>query len=221
MRPLCHFVIVDASVPSSLEVVLDPRGWLATRKWARGGNITATYSHNRLGELTGISYSGGLPGDVPTPNVTIARDNQGRVTGVTDGAGNWSYGYDAAGRLERETNVTSGNALIYGRDNTGRRTGYSFWDTGSGSWATWGGWGYDAVKGRLNGVDTPEGWISQDYESGTNRTGMTAVITGTIAVRTFRTYNQLGQLTSIGTYSGPSNTSGTLVKVISAEIRVR
>jgi YD repeat-containing protein len=91
----------------------DPAGWLKKRTWARG--VSATYAHNVLGELTGIDYSDA------TPDVTLTRDAEGRVTAVGDGTGGWSYGYDASGRLEREVHAASGDALIFQRDEAGRR----------------------------------------------------------------------------------------------------
>jgi RHS repeat-associated protein len=172
----------------------DPRGWLSKRTSARtqggGGALFAIYSHNRLGELTGIDYNDA------TPDVSIIRDNKGRVTGVGDGTGGWTYVYDTYDRLEREICNATNSALIYQRDSAGRRTGYGYWDQTTGAWSTWGGWGYDPSTGRINGVATPEGWIFQFYEVGTNRPNETAfngIISG-------RGYDSLGRLTDMGTW---------------------
>lgn len=171
----------------------DPRGWLSKRTLVRtqsgGGALFALYSYNRMGELTGINYNDA------TPDVTISRDNKGRISAVTDGGGGWTYSYDPnTGLLERETNTATGSAVIYQRDSAGRRTGYSYWDknTSAPRWATWGGWGYDPVTGRLNGISTPEGWISQSYETGTDRPSSVAFS----GLQSTRGYDALGRLKS-------------------------
>lgn len=164
----------------------DPRGWLSKRTRARtynGGALFTTYTRNRLGELKSIDHNDA------TPDVTITRDSFGHVISVTDGAGGWTFAYDAQDELEREVNTASGNALIMQRDRGGRRTGYSYWDQGAGKWATWGGYGYDPATARLTGVSTPEGWFSQSYEAGTSLPSV--LIAG--GIENIRTYDDLGR----------------------------
>ena len=136
-------------------------GTLATRTWARG--VVAAYTHNALGELTGISYSG-EPAGQQTPAVSLLRDAKGRLATVGGGYDFREYQWRADGRLERE--VSPLGTLLYGYDAAGRRTGYAFAD-GAAGYATWGGWGYETETGRLSGVSTPEGWIAQSYDPAT------------------------------------------------------
>ena len=133
-------------------------GTLQTRTWARG--VVATYTHNALGELTGISYSDG------TPAVALARNADGRLASVADGAGVRGYQWRSDGRLDREA-LADGSGLLYGYDAAGRRTSYAWWDAAAAGYATWGGWSYDGATGRLSEVSTPEGRIEQSYEPAT------------------------------------------------------
>ncbi len=71
----------------------DEQARLKTRTTARG--IVTTYGYDRAGQMTSTTYSDG------TPNVTYARDSEGRlVTAQTAGGSNWStgrrysYGYE-------------------------------------------------------------------------------------------------------------------------------
>lgn len=81
----------------------DPKGSLGTREWARvkAGSTTvkvaATYTHNGLGELAGISYNDGT-----TAGVTLGRDGSGRMVTIHDGTGARTFGYNGAGLLEEE-----------------------------------------------------------------------------------------------------------------------
>jgi RHS repeat-associated protein len=170
----------------------DPRGWLSKRIWARtvaGGPLNTVYSYNRLGELTNIDYNDA------TTDVSITRDNKGRISGLSDAGGGSTYLYNMQDRLEREISNGSGSALIYQYDSHGRRVGYGYWDQTGGAWATWGGWGYDPSTGRLNGVSTPEGWISQSYQAGTDRAA-TVTFGG---ISSTRGYDGLGRLKSLAT----------------------
>jgi RHS repeat-associated protein len=172
----------------------DPRGWLSKRTWARtynGNALFALYVRNRLGELKSIDYSDN------TPDLAITRDEKGRATTVSDGTGGWTYTYSEEDLVMREVNGGTGNALVFQRDGAGRRTGYAYWDQSSGAWATWGGWGYEATTGRLNGVSTPEGWISQSYQAGTSRPN--SVIAG--GIQSTRTYDDLGRVIDSITFS--------------------
>lgn len=175
----------------------DSLGRVSKRTWARkqAGDVPlfTEYSHNFLGELTGMTYND----NGATPNVTITRDRMGRVVGVADGAGGWSFGYDAKGRFEREINNTTNSGIIYTYDPADRPAGYSYWKQTqeTGSWETWGGWGYDPLTGRLNGFSTAEGWMDQFYHPGSDRPS--AVTLG--GVQSTRGYDGLGRLKSTST----------------------
>jgi RHS repeat-associated protein len=175
----------------------DPRGWLSKRTWVRtynGGALFTLYSHNRLGELTGINYND------TTPDVTISRDSKGLVRGVTDGTGGWTYAYDDKDRLEREICNATDSALIYQRDSIGRRTGYGYWDQSTGTWSTWGGWGFDAATGRINGVSTPEGWIGYRYLETTGQLELVQIqASESMQLTNERSYDGLGRLNSTST----------------------
>lgn len=170
----------------------DPRGWLSKRTLARsfgGGPLFASYEHNYLGELYATSYND----NGVTPHVSISRDAKGRLVGVLDGTGNWTYSYDANGRLTAETGDGDDDSIIYRvEESTGRRVGYGYWHRTpeSGSWITWGGVGYDPLTGRINGVNTPEGWISQSYDLNTGRPS-TASFAG---IHNWRGYDDVGRL---------------------------
>ena len=80
----------------------DPRGPLAVREWARlrpgsaTEKVTTTYTHNRAGELNGMTYNDG------TLPVSLTRDGSGRIASIADGTGSRNFAYDDAGRLVEE-----------------------------------------------------------------------------------------------------------------------
>lgn len=159
---------LDASVPvgKGAGYTYDPRGPLATRTWARG--VVSTYTHNALGELKAIVYSGGPPGAPYTPNVSITRDATGRITQILDGSVR-TFEYDDKGRLMEERGSTA--TLTRGYDTAGRETTMGLWGepngTGSGAWATWQGTDFDPTTGAVKGLTTPEGRMEMSYTSGT------------------------------------------------------
>jgi len=70
--------------------------------------VTASYSYDVAGELTGIAYSDGTPG------VTFAYDALGRRTSMSDGTGASTFQWDGLGRLLSQT------------DGAGEQVGYSY-----------------------------------------------------------------------------------------------
>ena len=113
---------------------------------------------------------------------------------MTDGTGTHGFQWRADGRLDREV-FADGGALLYGYDAAGRRTGYAFADGTAGGYATWGGWGYDAVTGRLSGVSTPERWVDQSYHPATGQVGTTTVGGATaMPLAIERSYDGLGRV---------------------------
>ncbi len=97
-----------------------PGGRLHVRTLARG--VTGTYSYATSGALGGIVYSDS------TPAVTIhGRDQLGRVTRLTDGAGERVLAYDGWGELGSETHssggILGGWEVTQGRDSIGRLSG--------------------------------------------------------------------------------------------------
>ena len=70
-------------------------GRLATRTWARG--VTATYSYDNAGQLSGIDYSDS------TPDVTFTYDRQGRQTANAAGGLTTTRDYNPASQLIAES----------------------------------------------------------------------------------------------------------------------
>lgn len=94
-----------------------PGGRLLMRTLARG--VTSTYNYAASGALSGIVYSDS------TPTVTIhERDQQGRVTRLTDGAGERILGYDGWGAPAAESyssgGILGGWKVTQSRDALGR-----------------------------------------------------------------------------------------------------
>lgn len=139
-----------------------------TRVWARG--ITATYTHDNLGQLTFTNYSDA------TPDITRTYDRAGRPITVSGGpagtrtisyAGNGSEEYDggifdglsitnnlSSGRPAGQT-VTNGSTPLASStlsyDSKGRVGGASFQSGGQTIGTTY---GYHATHGRISSVTT-------------------------------------------------------------------
>ena len=90
----------DASMKQVL-YTYDTLSRVATRSWARldgGGNaVITTYSYDpNLAEVSGITYSDG------TQPVAFVYDRGGRLSSVTDAAGEHILTYNAAGQLQSD-----------------------------------------------------------------------------------------------------------------------
>jgi RHS repeat-associated protein len=109
-------------------------GLKSWRYWARssgGSRLMTTYTSNYQDELIGLAYSD------PTPPVQYRRDAKGRLSHVSDAAGehDFTYAYDPAGNLT-STETVAANATNIGAttfthtfDPVGRPTGYTFSDS--------------------------------------------------------------------------------------------
>ena len=122
--------------------------------WTRFWGLHTAYTYDSANQLTAISYSDGV-----TPNVSgITYDADGQRTGMTDGTGTSSWGWDS---LHRMVSYTNGNGAqvqwvynlrnlpttitypgplnaIRGYDNAGRWTSVQDWNSNTTSF------GYDA-----------------------------------------------------------------------------
>lgn len=94
----------------------DVAGNRATATDARG--VVATYSHDDLGRVAGVDYSGGAGEDVsltwdaaPTACATGETFAIGRLGTMTDGSGSTAYCYDRRGNLVRKVQTTGSVAL--------------------------------------------------------------------------------------------------------------
>ncbi len=83
--------------------VVDPLGRKTTKEYDKAGNLTsltdpakrtATYKYDAANRLKEITYSDGI-----TPTVKYTYDEDGDRTGMTDGTGTTTYGYDQLDRL--------------------------------------------------------------------------------------------------------------------------
>jgi RHS repeat-associated protein len=175
-------------------------GRLSKRTWAR--DVQTTYFYNQAGEMRLTQYNDGL-----TANVSVTRDNRGRIATINDGTGLRTLRYAASGEVEAEESA-SGRRLQWSYD-VGRKSGYALWDQGQ--WQTWGGWGYDGATGHMSGVSVPAfggsppaNWIGYHYSGGQVLPDTTTL--GSIV--TTRTPDGLGRLQNIrttvnGTVPGP------------------
>ena len=130
----------------------DAAGRMSKRTWARPGAVATNYSYNLAGDMRLIHYS-----DTTTPDVAIAHDALGRVASIADGSGTRAFTYTLAG-LPLNEDTATGRSLQFDYDAAGRKAGYALWEQGA--FRTWGGWGYRPATGKMNGVSTREGWIS-------------------------------------------------------------
>lgn len=140
------------------------------RTWARtaGGAVFSDYAYTLAGDLEGIDYSDA------TPDVSIVPDRLGRPTTVTDGGGEQTIAYEAAGEADVTYSATHaalpGVTLDRTWDHaTGRRT-----DSGvyrGGTWDQKSVYGYDAASGRLGSVTGGSNGSAvheYSYDPGTN-----------------------------------------------------
>jgi YD repeat-containing protein len=102
--------------------------------------VTQTFTHNKRGLLTNISYSGGAP----WPAVTLAYDSAGNRTSMIDGSGSKTYKYNQLSQLQSETRQFSGltgsftltydynlaGALTAITDHVGSRVHYAYNNVG-------------------------------------------------------------------------------------------
>ncbi|MDM8549183.1 RHS repeat-associated core domain-containing protein [Desulfobacterales bacterium HSG2] len=113
-----------------------------------GNNITVTYQYDALNRLTDVQFPDS------SQNITYGYDEgengKGRLTSVTDPAGQTTYTYNALGQLTQETRITEGKTYI---------TAY----------------GYDPATGELGGMTYPSG-LAVMYQSDDN--GKVTAISG-------------------------------------------
>ncbi len=172
----------------------DNEGRMNNRTWARG--VQTVYHYNNAGELRVIDYADS------TPDVTVTRNDKGRIATVQDGTGFKAYGFGAGGGVESETQFDAAwnevASLNYVKDSVGRRSGYGYWDAVSGVWTTWQGWSHEAESGRVDGVGTAWGWFDYSYKPGSDWLWKTTHdLNGTIETK--RTPDELWRLSSIET----------------------
>jgi RHS repeat-associated protein len=140
------------------------------------GTTTATY--DRAGRLVGIDYSDA------TPDVTLAYDDAGNRTSMTDGSGTETRSYDGADRLTAVTRA--GDSFAYGYDAAGQLTSRTY---PGGSAATL---GYDN-DGRLTSVAAAEGTTTYTYDVAA-RPASTTLPNGILETRT---HDNAGRVASV------------------------
>jgi hypothetical protein len=119
------------------------------RLWARtvsGRPLKTTYTFNLAGQMRHLDYSDN------TPDVTFSHDEHGRVASRQDGSGTTTFSFAGTGSAVVDETRNDGTKLHRGVDGFGREASYWWWD--GQRFATWGGWGYDAATGKLNGANT-------------------------------------------------------------------
>jgi RHS repeat-associated protein len=170
----------------------DEAGNLASKTDANG--ITVNYTYDSLNRLTGINY----PDSVQ--NVSYTYDEgvnaKGRLSGMTDQSGAYTYAYDTEGNLVSEERIIEGiiYSTTYTYDATGILTGISYPNGRTVSYTldaagrvttvttTLGGSTAVVAEnltylpfGPLNGYDAGNGThIANDYDSSYRTTGITA-----------------------------------------------
>lgn len=91
------------NVVGEVTEAVDPLGRKTTKKYDKAGNLTsltdpakrtATYKYDAANRLKEVVYSDGI-----TPTVEYEYDEDGDRTGMTDGTGTTTYGYDQLDRL--------------------------------------------------------------------------------------------------------------------------
>ncbi|OWK41286.1 polymorphic toxin-type HINT domain-containing protein [Fimbriiglobus ruber] len=114
--------LVTDSLGATEATGYDAAGSLLTASLSTpSGSLAATLGYDGAGELTSITRDGGTGG-----TATYARDDRGRVTGVTQMAGDGTtveadtYGYDTGSRMT--TSVVHSTSLTYGYDATNQMT---------------------------------------------------------------------------------------------------
>jgi len=165
----------------------DALGRATRRDYDLGGRVTArhdprgpandlAYSYDGLDRLTGTAAQ-----NLPAP-IRAQYDALGRRTGLSDGTGTTTFGYDAVGRTTAITAPGTGT-VGYSYDAAGRRTGlrypdglalgYSYYGDGQLQGVTQGGsplagYSYDAA-GRLRQVSRVNGTVTSYGYDGADR----------------------------------------------------
>jgi RHS repeat-associated protein len=169
-----------------------------------GGNCAATpavsctkMTYDADNELTGVAYSDGV-----TPNVTsIAYDNDGQRTGMSDGTGTSSWSWDS---LHRLTGYTNGAGATVSYDYLTPTGGYDLKDqVGHITYPASVGivtQAWDSA-GRLSSVkDWNSKTTSFGYDANSNQTG-TTVPSSTVVNDTFG-FNAADQMSSVSVSNG-------------------
>jgi RHS repeat-associated protein len=106
---LAHVTSVTDALSNVTTYVYDAYGDVLSKQ-DPGGNCAAqpptgctTYTYDSGNQLTAINYSDGV-----TPNVSVSYDADGQRTGMTDGTGTSSWGWDS---LHRMVSYTNGNGV--------------------------------------------------------------------------------------------------------------
>jgi RHS repeat-associated protein len=171
-------------------------GRLETKKWYRvngsAQRITATYSYNNAGEMSGVSYNDGV-----TPTLTFQHDGFGRVEEVTQGGITTEYAYNNAGQILTETFVAgplAGIVVTNKYDGLLRRTNNSTVGITNSFF-------YDKAS-RLSVVSN--GLQKAEYTYLANSPFVQDVVfkhNNRAVMATTRTFDNLNRLTSIGSQS--------------------
>ncbi len=188
--------VTDAS-SHQMRRTSDVYGRLATVEEFNAGNTyTTTYAYDLLGRLTGVTDAAG--------NVTsVTYDSFGRKLGMTDpDMGAWSYGYNDVGNLTSQTDAR-GVVTTMTYDALNRLAQKSYTAPGGSGVASTPTVTYtydDAAKpyrkGRLSGVADGSGSSSFEYDQLGRLIKETKTVSGTPYVIQ-RAYDLLGRLTTL------------------------
>ena len=147
--------------------------------------LTATYTYFDSDWLKSIVYSNGTPGSNTT--ITFSYNDNGHLTGMTDGAGNTGYTRDALGRMLSRTDPF-GNTVGYSYDNLGRLATITY--PGNKQVA----YGYDAA----NRMKTVTSWLGVMATYSYNQAGqLSSVINGNGTTTSYEYQPANGRLTGI------------------------
>ena len=143
---------------NAVEYAYFKNGQLETRTWARdSGAVYTSYGYDTdTRQLETVSYSDS------TPTITYGYDRLGRTESVQDGQGYRKFDYTAEGALDTETLKVSENGAVihvldYSQDGYGRGDGYGLFFDGSSTPALAVDYGYAAVNGRLQTIESAAG----------------------------------------------------------------
>ena len=173
-------------------------GLPAERTWARG--VETTYTYDAGGRVASVSYSDG------TPAIVYERDRQGRITGVTDGAGQHTLTYTPDGNPAGCSNSLAAASLDYTYDAPGRRSRLSFLSQ-SGS--------PDPIEENLDYAYDPAGRLASitgddlthTYSYGADGrtvTGRTVRVEGVVAFTAMKRFDALGRVAAVENRGGPA-----------------